>query len=180
MARKKVTLKSSWTVGLVYAGVMAVVSIVVILVGIYNAMPYELIVYDGDQVVTVLFTDDFYCSARTMMLCSTVFPVAAYLWMYGKYVALAGAHPEEKEQVKAGKYGRPWILPMVLMVILMTIWGLVSSGMISLGLGLDAKLFADRIMLRQFYLVYVVAMVLDGGLYFLGKQFFKPTLIQLA
>ena len=62
----------------------------------------------------------------------------------------------------------------------MVVWGLISGGMISLGLGLDIKLFVDRIMLRQFYLVYLIAMAVDIALLLLGKQFFKPSVIQRA
>ncbi|MCI6936774.1 MAG: hypothetical protein MR762_09035 [Clostridiales bacterium] len=180
MARNNVTLKSSWIIGVIYAVIIAVAAITVILIGINNAMPYELVVYDADQAVTVLFTDDFFYRSRMLMLFSTVFPVAAYLMMYWKYVKLAGEHPEEKEKVKAGKYGNPWIVPMILLLILMVVWGFISGGMISLGLGLDIKLFVDRVMLRQFYLVYLIAMAVDIALLLLGKQFFKPSVIQRA
>ena len=43
MARNNVTLKSSWIIGVIYAVIIAVAAITVILIGINNAMPYELV-----------------------------------------------------------------------------------------------------------------------------------------
>lgn len=181
MAKSNATLKSSWKTGIIYAVVIAVVAAAAIYVGLYYAMPYELIVYDSnDQPISVLFTDDFYNSSMQLMMVSVIFPVISYLLMYRKYAQLVGEHPHEKEEVKRGKYGRPWILPLVLQLGLMLVWGFVSIAMISLGLGLDSSLFADAVMLRQFYMVYGIAVVLDAALFLVGKQLFKPDAVQRA
>ena len=178
MAKSNATLRCSWKTGVIYAVIIAVVAAVTIYVGLNNAMPYELIVYDGnDQAISVLFTDDFYNSSMQLMMASVVFPVISYLLMYRKYAKLVGEHPHRKEEVKKGK---SWIFPLALQVCLMLIWGIVSWTTISLGLGLDSKLFADSVMRRQFFLVYLIAMVLDAALYLLGKQFFKPAEVQRA
>ena len=181
MAKSNATLKCSWVTGVIYAVVIAVVAAVVIYEGLCYAMPYEMVVFDAyDQAVSVQFTDDFYNRSMPLMMVSVIFPVLSYLFTYFRYTQLVGVHPEEKEQVKKGTYGRPWILALVLQLVLMLVWGAVSVSMISMGLGLRLDLFADKIMIRQFCLVYGIATVVDAALLLLGKQFFKPTEVQRA
>lgn len=181
MAKSNATLKCSWMTGVIYAVVIAVVAAIVIYEGLCYAMPYEMVVFNAyDQAISVQFTDDFYNRSMQLMMVSVIFPVLAYLFTYLRYTQLVGVHPEEKEQVKKGRYGRPWILAMILQVVFMLVWGEVSVGMISMGLGLDGSLFADAVMLRQYWLVYGIATVVDVVLLLLGKQFFKPVEVQRA
>jgi len=181
MAKSKAIFKSSWKTGVIYAVVIAIVAAAVIYVGLYQAMPYEMVVYDeNDQAISVQFTDDFYDRSMQMRMVSVIFPVVFYLLMYRKYMQLLNEHPEEKEEVKRGKYGKPWVLGLILLVAFMLVWGFVSKMTISLGLGLDSKLFADKVMLGQYRLVYGSAMVLDAALFLVGARFFKPAEIQRA
>ena len=181
MAKSNATLKCSWVTGIIYAVVIAVVAAVVIYVGLYYAMPYEMVVFNAyDQAISVQFTADFYSRSMQLMMVSVIFPVIAYLFTYFRYTQLVGVHPEEKEQVKKGTYGRPWILALILQMVFTLVWGLVSVGMISMGLGLRLDLFADMILIRQFCLVYGIAMVVDVALLLIGKQFFKPVEVQRA
>lgn len=181
MATSNATLKCSWKTGIIYAVIIAVIAAAVIGVGLNNAMPYELTVYTADDdPISVPFTDDLYNSSMRLMMVSVIFPVAAYLLMYWRYTVLVGKYPYRKEEVKKGKLGKPWILPLILQLVLMFVWGAVSWMMISLGLGLDVSLFEDAIRCRQFVLVYGIAMGLDAAMLVLGQLFFKPAEVQRA
>ena len=181
MATSNATLKCSWKTGIIYTVIIAVIAAAVIWVGLNNAMPYELTVYTADDdPISVLFTDDFYNSSMRLMMVRVIFPVAAYLLMYWRYTVLVGKYPYRKEEVKKGRLGKPWVLPLILQLALMLVWGVVSWTMISLGLGLDVTLFADAIMRRQFVAVYAIAMGLDTALLILGQLFFKPAEVQRA
>lgn len=136
MATSNATLKCSWKTGIIYTVIIAVIAAAVIWVGLNNAMPYELTVYTADDdPISVLFTDDFYNSSMRLMMVSVIFPVAAYLLMYWRYTVLVGKYPYRKEEVKKGRLGKPWVLPLILQLALMLVWGVVSWTMISLGLG---------------------------------------------
>lgn len=179
MAKNNAKLKSKWTIGVVYAAVIAVLAAVAVYIGLYYAMPYEMIVYDANnQPVTVLFTDDLYNRSMQLMMVSIIFPVISYLWMYGSYAKLVSEFPHEKEKIK--RDNRPWIRSLILQLLLLLVWGFVSVTMISLGLGLDSSLFADSIMLKQFYTVYGIAILVDTVLFLVGKQLFKPDAVQRA
>ena len=181
MATSNATLKCSWKTGIIYAVIIAVIAAAVIWVGLDNAMPYELTVYTADDdPISVPFTDDLYNSSMRLMMVSVIFPVAAYLLMYWRYTVLVGKYPYRKEEVKKGKLGKPWILPLILQLVLMLVWGIVSWMMISLGLGLDVSLFEDAIRYRQFVLVYGIAMGLDAAMLVLGQLLFKPAEVQRA
>lgn len=179
MATSVARLKEKWTTGLIYAVVIAVLAAVVVYFGLYNAMPYELVVYDAyDQPVTVLFTDDLYNRSMELMMVSILFPVISYLFMYGIYRRKVSDHPEKRYAIAKEKF--PCVIALILLVCLLVVWGFVSIAMISLGLGLDSSLFADAIMLRQFLIVYGVAILADIVLLLLGWRFFKPATVQSA
>ena len=114
------------------------------------------------------------------MLFSILFPAAAYFGMYGGYVRLAGKMPERKNEIKRGKFGRPWILPLILLVLLMLLWGFTSWIMISTGLMLQTSNPVDAVMYHRFLLVYGIAMAADLLLYAIGTLLFKPEIIQRA
>lgn len=178
MAKNNAKLESSWTTGIIYAVVIIVLAAVTIYAGLYYAMPYELVVYDSmDQAVSILFTDDFYNSSMELMMVTVVFPAAAYLFMYYRYAKKVGERPHEKETIKKSGV---WVLPLILLVVVLAVWCIVSVLMISLGLGLDSNLFADAVMLRQFFLVYGIAAVMEIVLYMVGKFLFKPSIVQRA
>ena len=162
-----------WTPGLIYAAVIAVLAAVVVYFGLYNAMPYELVVYDAyDQPVTVLFTDDLYNRSMELMMVSILFPVISYLFMYGMYRHKISCNYWNRVAIRAAK--GPGVIALILLVCMQVVWGFVSIAMISLGLGLDSSLFADAVMLRQFLIVYGVALLVDVVLYLVGWKFFKP------
>ena len=178
MAKSNATLKINWTIGLIYAAVILVLAAIAIYAGLYYAMPYELVVYDSmDQAVSVLFTDDFYNSSMELMMVTVIFPAAAYLFMYYRYAKKVGERPHEKEAVKKSGV---WVMPFILLLVVLVVWCIVSVLMISLGLGLDSNLFADAVMLRQFFLVYGIAAVMEIVLYMVGKFLFKPSIVQRA
>ena len=88
-----------------------------------------------------------------------------------------GERPHEKEAVKKSGV---WVMPFILLLVVLVVWCIVSVLMISLGVGLDSSLFADAVMLRQFFLVYGIAAVMEIVLYMVGKFLFKPSIVQRA
>lgn len=180
MATSNATLKCKWTTGIIYAAVIAVISAVVIWVGLNYAMPVTLTLSGQGEPVVVNFTDTFFYSSRRVMLVSIIFPVCFYLLMYYRYTVLVGKYPYRKEEVKKGKLGKPWILSLVLQLVLMAVWGIVSWMTVSLGMDLDLTLLADRTMFQRYMLVYGGVTVLDAVLLILGQLFFKPAEVQRA
>ena len=176
-------LKTNWTTGIIFAVAILVLSALAVYGGLYFAMPEELVVYDAfDQAVSVLFTDDLYFTSMDLMMVSALFPVAAYLWMYGWYGNLAGRNPQNKVAIKKGRYGgtRAWVIPGIVLLVLQAVWAAVSWGMVSFSLNLDTALFEDAIMCRQYFLVYGITVVVELLLYVMGKLLFKPAIVQQA
>lgn len=179
MGRKK--LGSSWTTAIVFAVIIVAISAVAVNVGLYYAMPVETVAYDNAGFpVTIPFTDDFYNRSQMLMLVTILFPAGAYLMTYGGYKRLADEHPEAKERVKRGEFGRPWIAPLVILLAALVIYGLISVVMLYLGLGLQMALFADVYCLERYAMVYALAAVVELAMFFVGWKLFKPAVIQRA
>lgn len=175
-----VKLKISWLTGIVYVFFIAAVAVGVICVGLFYAMPGQFSILRNGELLDVFITEDFYNRCTQTMLLSAIFPVAAYLGMYGGYVRLASRMPERKNEIKQGKVGKPWILPLVLQILLMLAWGFVSWVMISLGLMLQLSNPIDAVMFQRYVLVYGIAMGVDVLLFAVGTLLFKPGIIQKA
>lgn len=175
-----VTLKISWLTGILYALVTAAVSVGVICVGLFYAMPGKFAILRNGELLDVFITEDFYNRCTQIMLVSAVFPAGAYLGMYSGYVRLAAKMPERKHEIKQGKEGKPWAVPLVLQILLMLLWGFVGWVMISLGLQLKLENPVDAAMFQRYVLVYGIAMGVDVLLFAIGTLFFKPGIIQRA
>lgn len=178
--RGNVRYKSSWVTGIVYAIVTAVVAVLAAMVAIYYTMPDQLTVMIADRPFDVFITEEFYGMSRNAMLTCAFIPAVAYLWMYSGYVRLAGEHPEIKNDIKKGKMGNPWVLPVILEIVLLLLWGFVSWVIISKTLLLNLNGIGDRVMFQRFILAFGITMAVDVVMFVIGTLLFKPSLIQTA
>lgn len=179
-ARGNVMYKDSWVTGIVYTIVTAVVAAAAVLLGIYFMMPEQLTVMNELGPLDVFITEDFYNLSRNTLLGSAVIPAAAYLWMYAGYMRLGGLYPQHKREIKKGKLGKPWVLPVVLQIVLLPLWGVVSWLIVSSTYLLKLGNPSDCVMFQRFVFSYGIAMVVDIFMFVIGKLLFKPSLIQTA
>lgn len=179
-ATGNVRYKVSWVTGIVYTIVTAVVAAAAVLLGIYFMMPEQLTVMTALGPVDVFITEEIYNLSRYTLLGSAVLPAAAYLWMYAGYAHLAGLYPERKREIKKGKLGKPWILPLILLIVLLLLWGVVSWLIVSSTYLLDLVNPSDSVRFQRFVFSYGIAMAVDILMFVIGKLLFKPSLIQTA
>ena len=179
-ATGNVMYKDSWVTGIVYTIVTAVVAAAAVLLGIYFMMPEQLTVMTTNGSVDVFITEEIYNLSRNTLLGSAVLPAAAYLWMYAGYAHLAGLYPQYKREIKEGKLGKPWILPLILLIVLLLLWGVVSWLIVSSTYLLNLGGLSDSVRFQRFVFSYGIAMAVDVLMFVIGKWLFKPGIIQTA
>ena len=178
--RGNVRYKDSWVTGIVYTIATAVVAAAAVLLGIYFMMPEQLKVMTARGHLDVIITEEIHNLSRNTLLGSAVLPAAAYLWMYAGYARLAGEKPERKREIKEGKLGRPWILPLILLSVLLLLWGVVSCLIVSSTNLLKLGDPSDSVRFQRFVFSYGIAMAVDILMFVIGTLFFKPDTIQGA
>lgn len=182
-AERNVMYKDSWVTGIVYTIITAVVAAAAVLLGIYFMMPEQLTVMTALGPVDVFITEEIYNLSRNTLLGSAVLPAAAYLWMYAEYARLAGLYPQDKRKIKMGKLKgerNPWILPFILLIVLLSLWGVVSWLIVSSTYLLKLGNPSDYVRFQRFLFSYSIAMAVDILMFVIGKLLFKPSLIQNA
>ena len=185
--RGNVRYKDSWVTGIVYTIVTAVVAAAAVLLGIYFMMPEQLKVMTARGPLDVIITEEIHNLSRNTLLGSAVLPAAAYLWMYAGYARLAGLYPQHKREIKEGKLEgemkeerNPWILPLILLIVLLPLWGVVSWLIVSSTNLLKLGDPSDSVMFQRFVFSYGIAMAVDILMFVIGTLFFKPDTIQGA
>lgn len=175
-------LKCTWTNGLIWSAITLVAGI-----GL-RWLPWNFLINlyirpDNDD---YLFTSQLVWTCFGMLCVSAVFAVLMYLVMYRGYMKLAGNYPADLHAVARGKIGKPWILPLIVMLVLDMIWTVVSTLILAniddrmSGFGyLFSKTFdPDGRAVGLILIVFAISVLINVLMFFLGKRFFKPDLVQ--
>lgn len=168
MRSNNTQLKCTWTNGLIWGGILTVVSLAV-----RFALWYFVFYWDAKN-----YTNEFCDMTRPLMLVPVVIPLLMHLISYRGYMNLAANHPSNLHGVAHGSYGKPWILPMILQLILEIVWIIVCAVIVSISNEMDLMLDADRMIMIVFVALNVVSLVVDLVLFLLGNRLFKPDLVQ--
>lgn len=156
----------SWTYGIIWSIIMAIGAI-----ALRYALWYKL-VWMGDIDV---FSDTF-CSNSIALLCvSAIVGVAMYLMSYSRYKKLAARNIMDLHGVCHNKYGRMWVLPLILTFVLELVWTIICAVILIFSCELDIVYNdADMTVILTFALINAIGLVMDVILFAVGNAFFKP------
>lgn len=166
---KNAQLKCTWTNCMIWSGISVVLGL-----GLRILLWY-LVVYLGDSAV---YFDEFCYGILWMLVLSAVFPVICYIPAYKGYMNRAAIHPDDLYGVAHGQYGRPWILPLIVLIALDVIWLIVSGGSVYLGFALELAMEADSICFFTYLGLSVGNMLINIILFCLGALIFQPNLVR--
>lgn len=169
MKNNDTELKCTWTNGLIWAAITAVAAL-----GIRYALWY-FIMWQGD---TNIFFDAFATLSCWLTMVTAIFPVIYYLLSYRGYMRLAAHNPANLHGVAEGKYGRPWVLHLILLLVTDAAWTLASLVTVSLALGMDLSMVNDATAVMTLAALCGIGLALDVILFGLGNKLFKPDLVQ--
>lgn len=127
-----------------------------------------------------VFYDEFCLAALGLMIVQCLLPVLTGVLSYQGYRRIAANHSIDLHGVAHGSYGRPWIVPGILLIAMEVVWLIISMAVMGLGLELSWTHPTDRIVLSMFLTIYVVSAVVDGALYLVGAFVFKPNQVRAA
>lgn len=168
MHENDATLKSSWTNGIIWAAIMAVLAVALRYILWYNK------IWMGD---TDVFSDAF-CTNSMALLCVTVLiPVILSLISYKGYMNLAAHNPSKLHLVAQGAFGRPWILALILTLVLEVIWNVVCVVILVIACSLDLAYAEDMTVIMTFCAINGVGLAVDVVLFLVGNYFFKPNTV---
>ncbi len=170
MSRNSAELKCTWTNGLIWAAIMSVAAV---------ALRYVLwffLIWKGD---TSVFTDAFCGSSLPLLIASFALAVIMYLIMYRGYMKLAASHPEDLHGVAIDRYGKPALLPLILLAVLEVLWIVVCVVIVWISCQINIFVYEnDMTVIITFVALHLVNLLVDLSLCLMGKRFFKPNLVQ--
>lgn len=179
MKNHEAQLKCTWTNGIIWAVIATALGLVCRYLLIYFCLPTEITLTIRGVEMVVMYTTDFYNACMVLLMSCIAIPVFAYLFMYYRYMKIAGAHPADLHAVATGRYGRPWIPALIIQLVLTVLWTAVGvfsiAGFLEMYNGMSVN---DRISIEVFLVMMLMVMVFDLLLFFIGKILFKPDLVQ--
>lgn len=159
----------SWKNGIIW-GVTALAAALLIHVGLwYYFMWYQ----DAD-----IFQNEVCILAIIFMILTALFPVIFGLISYEGYRRLAATRSTDLNGVAHGRYGRPWILSLILLVALELVWLIISTSILSIGMQLSWLIPIEQIVLSHFLTASVIAAIVDVALYLIGALIFQPNQVR--
>ena len=175
-------LKCTWTNGIIWSAITLVAGIAL------RWLPWNFLINlyvrpDNDD---YLFSGDLVWTCFGLLCVGAVFAVAMYLMSYAGYMKKAGNYPSDLHGVAHGKYGTPWIAPMIIMLVLDVIWTVVGTIVAAV---VDDRLSGFMYMFSKTFdpdgravllilVVFLVGILVNVLMFFLGNRFFKPDLVQ--
>lgn len=171
-------LKCTWTNGIIWAVITAIAGGLFRNLIVYFCIVDQLTLEIGGQAVTVFFTSEFYSGCWTLIMGCIFIPLVAYLFMYWRYMKIAGTHPTDLHAVAKGDHGRPWIAALLIQIVLTIVWAVIGAIFIKTAYTTGAMTVNDRVDIEAFLVLMGFVLVFDLLLFFIGKLLFKPDLVQ--
>lgn len=156
----------SWTYGIIWSVIMVVLSVLV-----RHFLWYKL-VWAGDPYV---FIDEFCYNSKWMLYVGAGVVVCTYLFSYWRYKKLAAKNIMDLHGVCHDKYGRVWVLPLLLTFVLEVLWCVVCMALLIGGCDLDiVNNRNDMTVIQTFTLISGICLAVDVLLFAAGNAVFKP------
>lgn len=161
-------LKSSWVNGIIGAAIILVVGM-----ALRIALWHFRINLQDD-----LFLLEFISNSLWLLVFVPIIPVACSLISYNGWVGLAANNPARLPQVSRGDFGKPWIIPMIVNVVLEVVWNIICVIIMFIAWGLDPAAYPeDGSFLLTFLAIAGLGLLVDVVTYLLSERFFAPDTI---
>lgn len=166
---KSAELKCTWTNCLIWAFTSPILG------AAFRGLAWYFVVYLGDANI---YFDEFCYGIIWMLLPSIAFPVICNIPAYRGYMKLADAYKGDLPGVAHGRHGKPWILPLIIMLILDVAWLVISSLNVLSGYVLNLSMEADKICFLTYVGLAAGGILFNIVLFWLGIRFFQPNLVR--
>lgn len=173
-------LKCTWTNGVIWSGIMLAVG-----VGIRWLLWFLFIFAARPEGMDYLYTESEENIFLGSIIVTCVLAVIFFIINYSGYMRIANRHADSLRDVAHGRYGRPWVLPLILYAVLGFLW----SGGVIFALDLMKPLVIvlvddeyneviSNIPLYRMVGLATGTFLLDIVMYAVGARYFKPDLVQ--
>lgn len=169
MKRNDAGLKCTWTNGLIWLIVTCIAAF-----GI-RALLWYFLIFLGDADV---YFDAFCFGVVPYLMVSAVFPVLFFFFTYRGYMKIAAKHPDDLHGVAHGLHGKPWIVPLILLIVCELVWVAVSTTVVVFGYMLDFMNEYDLLCFSVFLELSGIHFVVDLVLFLVGTFIFQPNLVR--
>lgn len=159
----------SWKNGIIW-GVIALLVAMLAHVGLW----YGLMWYQDPDV----FQNEVCIQALVFVLVNVLFPVCLGLISYQGYRRIGAIYHKDRNGVSHGRYGKPWIIPLIILVALEVAWLIISNSMLRGGMELSWADPDEQIVLSNFLTISFATMFIDVALYLVGAFIFQPNEIR--
>lgn len=161
----------SWKNGIIW-GVIALAAAMLAHVGLW----YFLMWYQDPDI----FQNDVCILALVFTILGALFPLGFGLFSYQGYRRIAAVHHTDLNGVSYDRYGRPWLVPLILLLALELVWLIIALVILSAGMELSWQIPIERVVLGNFLKASAIAAAIDAILYVLGVILFKPNQVRDA